>query len=140
MLGISKKGNPYLRKILVQGGMSVVARVKVSTKRADLERDLKPPEILQPIMTLEKSASESKMETTKLGSEPCHKRKKVKVTAPKLLSQNVGRVAWVTRLLKEKCAQKAAVAIANKNARIIWSLLKSGQSYDPKRGIQTNAA
>jgi hypothetical protein len=36
--------------------------------------------------------------------------------------------------VKEKGTQKAAVALANRNARVIWALLKTKQSYDPKRG------
>lgn len=35
--------------------------------------------------------------------------------------------SWVTRLEERRGYNKAAIAVANKNARIIWSLLHSGQ-------------
>ena len=41
------------------------------------------------------------------------------------------RFEWVVRLIEEKGMQKAAVAIANHNARIILSILKSGETYHP---------
>lgn len=36
---------------------------------------------------------------------------------------------WIWRLLERKPAKVAAIAIANKMARTIWALLKTGQSY-----------
>jgi transposase len=41
---------------------------------------------------------------------------------------------WLLDLLKRKPPKLAAVALANKNARIIWKLLVSGERYDPARG------
>jgi transposase len=38
---------------------------------------------------------------------------------------------WLLRLLREKTFKVAAIALANKTARIIWKLLVSGQDYDP---------
>ena len=31
--------------------------------------------------------------------------------------------------------QKAAVALANKHARILWSILVNGQSFDPEHAV-----
>ena len=36
---------------------------------------------------------------------------------------------WVTQLLSRKKPKVAAVALANKNARIIWAMLASGEAY-----------
>ena len=36
---------------------------------------------------------------------------------------------WIWRLLERKPAKVAVIAIANKMARTIWALLKTGQSY-----------
>lgn len=39
---------------------------------------------------------------------------------------------WVMSLKERSCYNKAAVALANKNARIVWALLSSGGRYDPE--------
>jgi transposase len=40
---------------------------------------------------------------------------------------------WLTELLKRKPPKLAAVALANKTARIAWKLMVSGERYDPAR-------
>lgn len=70
--GISKRGDDYIRQLLVHGGRSV-ARI------ADKKKDT--------------------------------------------------RSLWVTRLKQERGYNKAAVAVANKNARIMLSMIKSGENY-----------
>jgi transposase len=37
---------------------------------------------------------------------------------------------WLVALLKRKPPKLAAVALANKNARIAWKLMVTGQRYD----------
>ena len=46
------------------------------------------------------------------------------------------RSPWLVRLLERKCPKLAAVALANKSARIACKLMASGQAYDP---AHTNA-
>jgi transposase len=41
---------------------------------------------------------------------------------------------WLADLLKRKPPKLAAVALANKNARIIWKLMVSGERYDRAQG------
>jgi len=41
---------------------------------------------------------------------------------------------WLLALLKRKPPKLAAVALANKTARIAWKLMSTGDSYDPNRG------
>lgn len=72
MLGISKRGDRYLRCLLVHGGRSVVSNA--------------------------------------------HKKKD-------------SRSLWITRLKERSGTNKASVAVAHKNARIIWSLLRNGTIY-----------
>lgn len=38
---------------------------------------------------------------------------------------------WLVQLLRRKSAKQAAVALANKTARIAWKLLTTGEAYDP---------
>ena len=40
---------------------------------------------------------------------------------------------WLVKLLEHKPAKLAAVALANKIARIAWKLMVSGEAYDPAR-------
>jgi transposase len=72
LLGISKRGDTYLRTLLIHGARAVVARAA---------------------------------------------------------GKDDPRSRWLQRLISERGKNKAAVALANKNARIIWALLASGEPY-----------
>lgn len=76
MLGISKRGDSYLRMLLIHGGRSL---------------------------------------TTASKRRPDH------------------AASWVKRLVAEKPPTKAAVAIANRNARLAWRLLAKNESYDARK-------
>jgi transposase len=43
--------------------------------------------------------------------------------------------SWLGELLKRKPPKVAAVALANKTARIAWKIMTSGERYDPDRGM-----
>jgi len=73
LLGISKRGDAYLRKLLIHGARSVL------------------------------------ISRTDLGSPQ----------------------RWARKVAFRSCSNKAAVALANKNARIAWKLLRSGESFRP---------
>jgi transposase len=47
---------------------------------------------------------------------------------------------WLRALIAKKPAKLAAVALANKNARIAWKMMVSGEAYDPDRGRRQAAA
>jgi len=47
---------------------------------------------------------------------------------------------WLLDLLTRKPRKLAAVALANKTARIAWKMMMTGQSYDARRGGATIAA
>jgi transposase len=70
--GMSKRGNQYLRRLLLQGAMAVIRRVD--------------------------------------GKTDVHS-------------------VWLQRLRARRGTQVAAVALANKNARILWALLATGEVY-----------
>jgi transposase len=76
LLGISKRGDGYIRKLLIQGAHSVLNQVQRKTDRLS---------------------------------------------------------SWSKQVLERRGRNKAAVALANKNARIIWRLLASADTYDPSR-------
>jgi len=78
LLGISKRGDRYLRSLLVHGARSAL---KAARGKADpLSR-------------------------------------------------------WMCRLADRRGHNKAVVAIANKTARILWAMMKSGESFAPERAV-----
>jgi transposase len=74
LLGISKRGDTYLRKLLVHGARATIRWVGRKTDR---------------------------------------------------------RSQWIRHLLERRGTNRTAVAVANKNARIVWALLTSHQDYQP---------
>jgi transposase len=74
LLGISKRGDRYLRTLLIHGARAVV-------RVADRKQD--------------------------------------------------ARSRWITRLKARRGKNIAAVALANKNARVVWALLSRAESYQP---------
>lgn len=81
LLGISKRGDTYLRTLLIHGGRAVVRSVQ----------------------NLASSGQELR-----------------------------GRTAWIADIVLRRGYNRAAVAVANKNARVIWVLLtKHDAVYDP---------
>ena len=74
LLGISKRGDAYLRSILIHGARSVIRTAKLKDDR---------------------------------------------------LSQ------WVTSLAERRHPNVAAMALANKTARIAWAMLRNGTDYEP---------
>ena len=47
---------------------------------------------------------------------------------------------WLLALLKRKPKKLVAVALANKNARIAWKMMTTGERYDPRRSAIATAA
>ena len=43
------------------------------------------------------------------------------------------RSIWLNALRERSCANIAAVALANKNARVAWAILRYGEDYQPRR-------
>ena len=74
LLGISKRGDRYLRTLLIHGARAALFRIE---------------------------------------------------------RQRGARAIWAARLKRRRGANVAAVALANKNARLLWALLSRGQSYRP---------
>ena len=73
LLGISKRGDVYLRTLLIHGGRAVVQHATAHADQAN---------------------------------------------------------RWLTNLISRRHSNVAAVAVANKNARVAWTLLASGRAYE----------
>ena len=74
LLGISKRGDVYLRTLLIHGARSVLRRLRARGAQAE---------------------------------------------------------GWLAQLVKRRNPNVAAIALANKNARIVWALLAHGREYQP---------
>jgi transposase len=83
LLGISKRGDSYLRTLLVHGARSAL----LATRRWGSRKD-----------------------------------------------------TWQAKLLDRRHANIAAVALANKNARILWALMAHGRDFDPAFALAREAA
>lgn len=46
------------------------------------------------------------------------------------------RSLWLTKLRNRRHTNVATVALANKNARIVWMMLADNTSYDPQRSMK----
>jgi len=77
LLGMSKRGDSYLRKLLVHGARTTIRWVGRKTDR---------------------------------------------------------RSQWIRQLVERRGTNRTAVAVANKNARIVWALLTSHQGYELAKG------
>lgn len=84
LLGISKRGDTYLRTLLIHGARSAILAAQRKTEE--------------------------------------------------------GRDTWLHGLLQRRNHNVAAVALANKNARIVWALLARGQEFRPGYAAATAAA
>lgn len=134
MLGITKQGDSYLRKLLVQGAMCIVAQAKNLKDKPAV-----PIEVIENEAVQDPAMKSSSIKAS--GPAPCRKRKKPTIKKMARKEKSLSRLKWLQRLVEDKGMQKAAVAFANRNARVIWALLKTGQNYDVKRdGGLCNAA
>jgi transposase len=78
LLGISKRGDVYLRTLLIHGARAVVSQARHRDDRLS---------------------------------------------------------CWVTGIAKRNHTNVAAVALANKTARIAWAMLRQGLDYDPELAV-----
>ena len=47
--------------------------------------------------------------------------------------------SWLPRLLERRPAKVVAIALANRTARVIWAMLRSGEAYRPAKSPGTSA-
>jgi len=57
-----------------------------------------------------------------------------------VLGKGKGASPWLIALLKRKAPKLAAVALANKIARIAWTMMTTGEAYDTRRPIRGDRA
>jgi transposase len=120
MQGISKRGDSYLRSLLVHGARSVIwssekKRQAVNTLQGRAE-----------------VASHNRLSTDLAA------RQDLGLGSPQEVDQGGGiglpalpqHQAWLAGLLQRRHANVATVALAAKNARIVWAILKGDRNYE----------
>ncbi len=109
MQGISKRGDSYLRSLLVHGARSVIWS---SEKKRQAVKTLQASQLVT-----------------------CHE---LSLHRPEDVDQGGGiglpalpqHQAWLAGLLQRRHANIATVALAAKNARIVWAILKGDRNYE----------
>ncbi|MCX6125917.1 MAG: IS110 family transposase [Proteobacteria bacterium] len=125
-LGISKCGNAELRSLLVQGAMSTLNAVRVRQDRRDRER---ASAAAASVGNDSAEASDKNANPTEGRGNAQHpSRQRIKKKGEKKVMSK-SREEWILKLYEEKGTQKTAVALANKTARMIHAILKSGGTY-----------
>ncbi len=117
--GITRAGDEALRSVLVVGATAVIRQVRTPA----------PPKPGQP--------KPGQPEPGQAQTGKGHAGKRQAAAAP--LSAG-GLRPWLARLLERKPPKLAAVALANKMARIAWKLMATGGTYDPGHGQPGAAA
>jgi hypothetical protein len=113
---------------MVQGGMSLVRATKATMNAQEREK-----------LKVEQPTEFDEAYVNSKGQAPARKRKKCKSEQEKF-HKSQARRDWLARIMDERGVQKAAVAMANKNARIAWVLLTKKVKYNPDMRFSKNAA
>jgi transposase len=120
MQGISKRGDSYLRSLLVHGARSVIWSSEKKRQAVKTLQGRAEGSALHPLST-DRAAHQD------LG-----------LASPEDVDQGGGigvpalpqHQAWLGGLLQRRPANVATVALAAKNARIVWAILKGGRHYE----------
>lgn len=133
MKGISKRGDSYLRNLLVHGARSVICATQKKHKRkvspmgqmGGVAEKLQGATALctpnQPSTVL---AAGQDLGTAQAGGAAYQGGGMGVPVLPQ-------KQTWLEGMLERKHANVATVALAAKNARIIWAVLKTGRNYEP---------
>jgi transposase len=113
--GITKRGDSYVRNLLVHGARSVICALQKKIQRQQLQAALPMQSLIgTPMDTSEDGARETVDQGGGMGTPAWHQEQ-----------------AWLIGLLQRRHANVATVALAAKNARRIWAVLKTGRNYEP---------
>jgi transposase len=121
MQGISKRGDCYLRTLLVHGARSLVwaLQKKHKAQASQGQTTLCASHLLSTDLAAQHGAGSAQTggKADQGGG----------VRVPTLSAHQ----AWLEGLLQRRPANVATVALAARNARIVWAVLKTGRNYEP---------
>ena len=111
--GISRAGNERLRQLLVLGATAVIRYAKPGPAQPDQNRsDQADPALVNAA-------------ATPAGAAPGTKKAPARAAAS----------AWLLSLLERRPRKVAAVALANKMARIVWAMMTRGEAYRQPKAV-----
>jgi hypothetical protein len=119
-------GNAELRTLLVQGAMSALNAVRVRQGRLEKSGESPSAAAAEKDSVGVPNGNANSIERKGNAQHPSRQRNKEK-GEKKIMSKN--REQWLLKLYEAKGTQKTAVALANKTARMIHAILKSGGPY-----------
>jgi transposase len=123
MKGISKRGDSYLRNLLVHGARSVIC---ATHKKLKAQQTLQgESSVCAAHLHSTDLALNSDLGSAQVGIGEVDQCGLVGAPAP---SQPQ---AWLVGMLERKHINVATVALAAKNARRVWAVLKTGRNYEP---------
>lgn len=124
MKGISKRGDSYLRNLLVHGARSVICATQKKHKRKGagvMQGEAAWCTPNQPSTVL---AAGQDLGSIEAGGEVDQGGGMGVPVLPQ-------KQTWLEGMLERKHANVATVALAARNARIVWAVLKTGRNYEP---------
>jgi transposase len=124
MKGISKRGDSYLRNLLVHGARSVICATQKKHKRKAAQTVQGEAALCTPNQPSTVLAAGQDLGPAQAGGF-ADQGGGMGVPA---LSQ---KQTWLEGMLERKHANVATVALAARNARIVWAVLKTGRNYEP---------
>ena len=131
LLGMSKRGDTYLRTLLIHGARAVLRYVARPGESANL--------------IAQASRSDVETESVVEGIEASQQANQEASGAASSRSKSKSKLApatrqWLESMLMRRHPNVVAVALANKNARIIWSLLRNQDTFHPDYAAAKSAA
>jgi len=123
--GISREGNERLRRLLVLGATSVVRLAGPGAKPGGRPRraSAKPTDA-----AAGRKATAAAKQTDRAGREPGDAAVATSRGKAAGKRRNPAVTPWLTELLERRPRKVAAVALANKMARIAWAMMTSGEA------------
>jgi Transposase IS116/IS110/IS902 family len=136
MKGISKRGDSYLRNLLVHGARSVICATQKKHKRkvSHLGQMDGVGQIGQVLQGTAAVCTPNQPSTVLAAGQDLGSMQAGEVVdqgggmgVPVLLQKQT----WLEGMLERKHINVATVALAARNARIVWAVLKTGRNYEP---------
>jgi transposase len=130
MKGISKRGDSYLRNLLVHGARSVICATQKKHQRK-ISQISQMGQVLQGTTALCTPNQPSTVLAVGQDLESMQAGGAVDQGGGMGVPALPEKPTWLQGMLERKHINVATVALAARNARIVWAVLKTGRNYEP---------